>query len=259
MYKLQIYWRFNKFKNLKFDLKKYHIIYITMSVIYKISCKDENITDNYIGSTIDFNKRKIQHKYSCNNENDKCYNFKVYNFIRDNGGFDNWKIEIIEELETTDKYEMRDIERKYIEDKNNNNATLNDNIPNRSLKEYYNDNKEKILEYQKEYDKNNKDKVKEYKKKYNEQNKDKIKKYYNENKEKLKEKSNQYYDKNKEKKRIYYQNNKDNIRLKQKINCNICNSLILRVNINTHQKSKKCNNIRKKLLNTYFNIWKKYV
>jgi len=211
-----------------------------MSVIYKISCKDKTITDSYIGSTIDFYRRKQQHINNCNNKNDKHNNLKLYKFIRDNGGFDNWKFDILEELETTDKFEMRDIERKYIEDKDNN-STLNSSIPNRKqneyLKDYYNDNKEKIKERTKQYRKQNKEKISIMKKEY-----------YNQNKEKFNEKSKQYYDENKEKITQY--------KIK-KINCNICSSIIIRTSIYRHQKSKKCNNIRLELLKTYFNIWKK--
>jgi len=203
-----------------------------MSVIYKISCKDETITDSYIGSTINIHERKIQHKFNCNNENSNSYNFKLYKFIRENGGFDNWNIEIIDELEMVDTNEMRDIERKYIEDKDNN-ATLNSEIPNRKKNEYYNDNKEK---YKKYYAKNS-DNYKKYNKLRYEQKKEYFKEYHKQ----------------------YQNENKETIRQRQnkKINCNICNSLISRANIIRHQKSKKCNNIRLELLKLYFNIWKK--
>jgi len=190
-----------------------------MSVIYKISCKDETITDSYIGSTINIHERKIQHKFNCNNENSNSYNFKLYKFIRENGGFDNWNIEIIDELEMVDTNEMRDIERKYIEDKDNN-ATLNTFIPNRSRKEYHNDNKKKLNKKSLLYYYQNKEKNKKYMYEYRKQNKEKI---------------------------------------NEQIECNICNCLTARVNLRRHQKSKKCNNIRLELLKTYFNIWKKYV
>jgi len=37
------------------------------STIYKIVCKDVNIKDCYVGSTTNFNRRKQEHKYNCNN------------------------------------------------------------------------------------------------------------------------------------------------------------------------------------------------
>ena len=39
------------------------------TIIYKIRCEDENITDIYVGSTTNFIKRKNIHKSVCNNEN----------------------------------------------------------------------------------------------------------------------------------------------------------------------------------------------
>ena len=56
-------------------------------IVYKLCCKDVNITDIYIGSTTNFTRRKWGHKTACNNEKDKSYNFKVYQFIRNHGGF----------------------------------------------------------------------------------------------------------------------------------------------------------------------------
>jgi predicted GIY-YIG superfamily endonuclease len=52
------------------------IIDYSKTVIYKIFCKDSNITDTYIGHTTNFNKRKRGHKKDCYNENDRKYNHK---------------------------------------------------------------------------------------------------------------------------------------------------------------------------------------
>ena len=64
------------------------------AVIYKIYCKDINIVDCYVGQTINFINRKSKHRYSAINKTNR----KIYNFINDNGGWNNWIIEIIEEL-----------------------------------------------------------------------------------------------------------------------------------------------------------------
>ena len=69
-----------------------------MNCVYRIECLDKNITDFYIGSTDDLKSRIISHKSSCYNTNTVKYNYKVYKFIRDNGGWDNWKV--IVEYET---------------------------------------------------------------------------------------------------------------------------------------------------------------
>jgi hypothetical protein len=65
------------------------------SVIYKICCKDPTITDNYIGSTCAFRKRKINHKLNCTNQDAKFYNHYVYQFIRENGGWPNWQMVVV--------------------------------------------------------------------------------------------------------------------------------------------------------------------
>jgi hypothetical protein len=44
------------------------------SLIYKICCKDPTITDNYIGSTCAFRKRKINHKSNCTDQDATFYN-----------------------------------------------------------------------------------------------------------------------------------------------------------------------------------------
>jgi group I intron endonuclease len=85
------------------------------SVVYAIVCKNSNIQDCYVGSTSNFEQRKRDHKKDCNNSNRKSYNLKVYKFIRDNGGFDNFKFEIIEELSCENKQELLERERYYVE------------------------------------------------------------------------------------------------------------------------------------------------
>jgi predicted GIY-YIG superfamily endonuclease len=39
------------------------------TIIYKIYCKDETITDVYVGYTTNFTQRKYSHKIACNNMN----------------------------------------------------------------------------------------------------------------------------------------------------------------------------------------------
>jgi len=64
--------------------------------IYKITCKDETITDCYVGHTTNMTERKDKHKHNCITEKSKAYHYKVYEFIRFNGGWDNFKMEIVE-------------------------------------------------------------------------------------------------------------------------------------------------------------------
>jgi len=75
------------------------------TIIYKICCKDESIKECYVGHTTNFKQRKIEHKYACNNPNSKSYNIKVYSFIREHGGFNNWDFIEIEHFPCNSKKE----------------------------------------------------------------------------------------------------------------------------------------------------------
>ena len=124
-------------------------------VIYKICCKDVSITDVYVGSTTNFVNRKRKHKSNCNNENQK-----VYQFIRDNGGWGNWDMVLIEECNCENKLQLLKKQREHME---NLNSTLNSNIPTRTQKEY-----------KEEYRKNNKETLSKYSKERYAKNKDKL-------------------------------------------------------------------------------------
>ncbi len=126
--------------------------------IYKIVCKDLNMNHIYIGHTTDFIRRKCKHKQDCNNPEAKNYHVKLYKTIRENGGWDNWDMILVEDFPCKNKLEASARERYYYELLN---GSLNTNKPNRNLKEYYQDNKDKILEYQNNYNNNNKDKFKD--------------------------------------------------------------------------------------------------
>ena len=58
--------------------------------IYKIYCKDETVVDIYIGHTTNFEKRKMDHMLET-----ETSHRKVYGFIRNHGGWDNWKMIIL--------------------------------------------------------------------------------------------------------------------------------------------------------------------
>jgi len=98
------------------------IIDYSDTVFYKIYCNDATVTDIYVGHTTNFVQRKYSHKKTCIKENYPNHNFKVYKFIRANGGWDNWKMEIIGFRDCCDHYEARKIEQNYFETLH---ATLN--------------------------------------------------------------------------------------------------------------------------------------
>ena len=146
-------------------------------VLYKIVCKDLNITDCYVGHTTNFRRRKFQHKSSSSNEKN---NLKVYEMIRLNGNWENWEMIEIEKYPCSDANEAGARERYWYEFLH---ANLNCNKPNRTGREYRDDHKEQRKVNQKGY---------------REANKDKIKKYYEDNKDKINEYNIKYYEDNKQ-------------------------------------------------------------
>jgi hypothetical protein len=85
-------------------------------VFYKFVCNDENIECCYVGSTANFSDRKRHHYDRCNNPNDKKTNYKIYEIIRANGGWENWKMVIIGEEKEISLTQSRILEQKYIDE-----------------------------------------------------------------------------------------------------------------------------------------------
>ena len=83
------------------------------TIIYQIKCKDPTIKDLYIGHTTNFVQRKHAHKNNCTNTKTEQYKCKLYEFIRNNGGWSNWKMEIINFFNCRDHYEARQKEQEY--------------------------------------------------------------------------------------------------------------------------------------------------
>jgi len=173
------------------------------SVIYKLCHLNDLDNENiYIGSTTNFKNRKHGHKGACNNKNTKKYNCKLYQFIRDNGGWDEWQMILIESFPCNNKIELQIRERYHIELLK---SKLNQLIPTRTYKEYCDDNKETLAEKHKIYYNDNKERIAEVSKQYRENNEDRIKNYKAE-----------------------------------KIVCAKCESIVTRSNLSYHKKTKKC-------------------
>jgi len=219
-------------------------------VIYKLChCNDLENENIYIGSTTNFRTRKNVHKYNCNNKNRKEYNSPVYQFIRNNGEWDQWKMIPIEKYPCNGKEELEIRERYHIELLK---SKLNKQMPTRTKKQYCEDNKEIISEKNKQYFNANKEKIAEKHKEYYENNKKIIlehnKKYRENNKKIILEKQKKYREANRETRAEYdkkrYEDNKEiiNEKKKEKIVCNNCGCEVRKDTLSRHQKTNKCKN-----------------
>tara|TARA_R110002153_G_scaffold20593_5_gene69762 strand:+ start:274 stop:822 length:549 start_codon:yes stop_codon:yes gene_type:complete len=129
--------------------------------IYKI-INDEMPDKVYYGSTCNtFAKRLSSHKTKSESSR-RCTSKVLFEY-------GNPQMILVEKYPCNDKLELTQRERFYIE----NNECINRIVPNRTHKEYYDDNKEMLLSKRKEYYKNNKEKEKQYR----EANKEKSKQY----------------------------------------------------------------------------------
>ena len=127
--------------------------------VYKLYHSD--YPEFYIGSTFNFKKRRGYHKSDCNNPNSPKYNRILYQYIRNNGGYDSWNYQILEHITTSiNKYELHDLERKAIHDMK---PSLNIQLPNRTAEQYRQDNRELLNQNMKQYYQNNKQAIKQYK------------------------------------------------------------------------------------------------
>ena len=136
----------------------------SQSTIYHIRVIETKMVA-YVGSTTNFKQRCALHKSRCKNGS----TIPIYNYIRDNGGYDLFEIVPVAFLQLTDAIELR-IEEQNEMDK-------------------YTDKLNAIKAYISEQERLEQRKV------YNEQNKDKHKAYLEQNKEVLKEKQKAYYEK----------------------------------------------------------------
>lgn len=125
----------------------------------------------YIGSTcLSLKQRLNAHKSLCKRKpNIMPLYSKMFEY-----GINNFYIVLVEDCLCSNVNELREKEGAYIKQL----GTLNKNIAGRDIKQYKEDNKEKLKEYNKQYRDNNKDYYKQYLLKYNKDNKDKIKQLY---------------------------------------------------------------------------------
>ena len=148
--------------------------------IYKICCKNVDVTGCYVGSSKDIKVRTRNHKTDCHNEHGKSYNLKIYQTIREFGGWANWLLVILEELPKSTKSQATIREEQIRVDLN---ASLNmirastgfgyigltrKESHRELVKIHYKQNKEDINERHKKYNILNKETIREYQRLYRE-------------------------------------------------------------------------------------------
>ena len=82
------------------------------SIIYKIEHVDKPELC-YIGGTINFNARKAQHKSRTQNVNDKEYCGYKYKMIRENGGWDMFRMVALKSVNVNSKRELEMEEEQF--------------------------------------------------------------------------------------------------------------------------------------------------
>ena len=119
-------------------------------IMYKITAGEYT----YIGSTRDFKQRKIAHKHNCTNINGAKYNCKVYQIIREAGGWDKCEMVPIEEFECDGMIPSRIREEYWRREYNANMNSQKSHTTSEEKKEHKN-------EHAKEYRQINKTKIRE--------------------------------------------------------------------------------------------------
>jgi hypothetical protein len=207
--------------------------------IYKIE-HIENDSLVYVGHTTNFTKRKYKHKSNCKNETSKEYNHKVYQMIRENGGWEAFNMIEVEKYSCNDKREASRRENEVMKELK---ANMN------KIKSYC--SREETLERGIRYFENNKESYKEHREKNKEMYKELRKKYYDKKKEHILEQQKQSYMNNKkqfkEKHKAYYEKNMEQVKLQSKLFRKNNQEKIKEYRKEYHQKNKEKLNLKSKL------------
>lgn len=180
--------------------------------IYKIEhINDESLV--YVGHTNNFDKRKCEHKSRCMNEKYNSFNSRLYQLIRDNGGWDSFKMIEVQKYPCNDKREAEKRENEVMKELKANMNTIKSFRTQEEIQGYGKD-------YMKKYNKVNKYQILEKKRIYYELNKEELKK-------KMKKHSKNNYEKN-----------------KVKVKCE-CGCEISKKHLPIHQRTDKHNELMK--------------
>jgi len=126
-------------KKIILKINSYNIL-MNEGFIYKLNCKNINVSDFYIGATDNLHKCQINLKHCSTNIKRTS---PLYEFIRKNGGYSNFIFNVIQKCNINDLYKEK---RKQIELLK---PSLNKKIPTRTKKEYCKANRPKINAYKK--------------------------------------------------------------------------------------------------------------
>lgn len=223
----------------------------TQSKIYKI-CSDSD-DRFYIGSTnISLKNRLAWHKTHCG-----LSPSGFHKYITENGGWKEWKIELVEECNVEDNVELRKIEQGHLDEYNDDLLLLN--VRRAYISEEQKAEEKRILgreryqrkggeirEKEKKYRIENKEWTLAYAKKYRVNNIESIamrqKEYREKNTEQLQE-----YERNRnstENRKEQHKKSRDNCKEKiterraVKIRCEVCNCEVTKVHFKRHEQSK---------------------
>ena len=175
---------FGKNKMFSYSIIQYKMpklpINYSNTTIYKLVHKEDYDNANiYIGSTTDYIRRKNNHKNCCNSEKQKGHTDKKYQYIRENGGWDNWNMIEVEKHNCNDGNEAKAREEywrcHFNAQLNSRKAYRTDEERKEQMKQYYEENKDKIADNMKLHYEANKEKRIEYQKTY----------YYNKKKKQI--------------------------------------------------------------------------
>lgn len=182
----------------------------------------------YIGSTTQkLCKRMVGHRADYRSWKKGQINFITsFSLFEEEGDV---SIILIENYPCENNEELHKRERYWIEAMD----CVNKVIPTRTFKEYVEDNRQHISQYQKEYREKNREIISQYKKQYAEENREHISQYKKEyretNRERLKQKEKEYYESNKQ---------QINQERQRKIQCE-CGAEITYSGLSRHKKTKK--------------------
>lgn len=173
--------------------------------VYKIEPMNGAEGEIYIGSTTKnyLSQRMTTHRSGYNSFKNGKSPFVTSYLLFDKYGVENCKILLLELVNVNSKDELLTREAHYIKTL----ACVNKSIPLQTRKEYYQENRKKLIEYCKEYNEEHKDRLKEYHIEYYQENREKLIEYckeYNEkNKEKIKEYQKEYVEQHKDQLKEY--------------------------------------------------------